>query len=105
MLEQQCDEQPTDTAVPVEVGMDGLELNMCQPNANERRQAILRVKVLLEVRQERCQLLRGGGNESRAFSDPLGKDSLPSCIVSKGSFPGAFGEIGWGPPTPPDRAA
>src|SRR5271154_2024054 len=64
MLEQQCDEQPTDTTIPVEVGMDGLELNMCQPNANERRQAILCVKVLLEGCQERCQLLRWCWNES-----------------------------------------
>src|ERR1700677_5405800 len=64
MLEQQCDEQPTNTAVPVEVGMDGLELNMCQPNANEGRQVILRMKILLEVCQERCQLLRWRWNES-----------------------------------------
>jgi hypothetical protein len=51
-------------AIPVEVGMDCLELNMCQPNANEGRQAILRVEILLEVCQERCQLLRWCGNES-----------------------------------------
>src|SRR5260221_13396201 len=44
--------------------MDGLELNVCQPNANERRQAILRVKIFLEVCQECCQLLRRWGNEN-----------------------------------------
>src|SRR5258706_1759576 len=44
--------------------MDGLELNVCQPNANERRQAILRVNIFLEVCQERRQLLRRWGNEN-----------------------------------------
>jgi hypothetical protein len=29
MLEKQGDEQPTDTPIPIEVGMDGLKLNMC----------------------------------------------------------------------------
>jgi hypothetical protein len=37
---------------------------MCKPNANERRQAILRVKILLEVCQKRRQLLRWCGNEN-----------------------------------------
>jgi hypothetical protein len=44
--------------------MDGLELKMCKPNANEARQVILRVKILLEVCQERGQLLRWRWNES-----------------------------------------
>jgi len=37
MLEQQCNEQPTDAAITIEVGMDGLELNVRQPNTHQRR--------------------------------------------------------------------
>lgn len=44
--------------------MYGLEPDMCQTDANNRRQAILRVKVLLEICQERRQLFRGRANES-----------------------------------------
>src|SRR5450631_3770320 len=63
MLEQQGNEQPTDTAIAVEVRMDGLKLNMRQPDANQRRQPTFRMKILLKVRQERRQLLGWGGNE------------------------------------------
>jgi hypothetical protein len=38
MLEQQSNEQPTDTAIAIEVGVDGLKPNMRQPDANQRRQ-------------------------------------------------------------------
>ena len=61
MLEQQRDEQPTDTAIAIEVGMDGLKLNMRQPDANQRRQPAFRMKILLKVRQERRQFLGRGG--------------------------------------------
>ena len=63
LLGVQRNEQPTDTAIAVEVRVDGLKLNMRQPDTHERRQPTFRVKILLEVRQERGDLLGWGWNE------------------------------------------
>src|ERR1700733_13312884 len=63
MLEQQRNEQPTDTAIAVEVGVDGLKLNMRQPDTNQRRQPTFRMKIFLQVPQERRHLLGWSGNK------------------------------------------
>src|SRR5882724_5955955 len=86
MLEQKCNEQPTDTAIAIEVGMDGLELNMRQPNTNQRRQPVFRMKVLLKVRQERRQFLRWGGNKygvarARPANPVLAAANFPRLLV------------------------
>ena len=57
------DQQSSDAAVAVEIGMNGLELHVNDAEAHERRQAILRVKVLLQIAEERGQFFRWRRNE------------------------------------------
>src|ERR1700675_4898332 len=64
MLEQQCNKESADAAIAVKVGMDGFELNMRQPNANQWRQPVFRMKILLKLCQERRQVLWRRGNEN-----------------------------------------
>ena len=65
VLEQQRDEQAADAAIAVEIGMDGFELHVHERGADERRELRLAVDVLLQVTQERAQLLRRRWNEDR----------------------------------------
>ena len=47
VLQKQRDEQPADTAVAVEEGVDRLELDVRQADPNEGRQRVVGLKVLL----------------------------------------------------------
>ena len=49
MFQQQGDEQTADASVAVQVWMDGLELDMQQAGAHQRRQGVFAVHVVLEV--------------------------------------------------------
>ena len=48
MFQEQGDEQPSDPAIAIQIGMDRLELHVKQPCADERRELILSVDVLFK---------------------------------------------------------
>ena len=52
MLQQERDEQATDAAVAVEKRVDSLELDMHEGGADERRQVVAAVDVLLKIAEE-----------------------------------------------------
>ena len=54
MLKKQGDEQATDAAIAIEIGMDGFELHMGQTCPYQRGQVVLRMHILLE-RPEQVQ--------------------------------------------------
>src|SRR5205807_4929523 len=57
VLQQERDEQATDAAVAVEKRVDGLELDVHERGADERRQVVVAVDVLLKIAEKTCQLL------------------------------------------------
>lgn len=63
VLEKQCDEQTADAAVAIQKRMDRLELHVCQPSLDQRRQRIVRVEPLLELGHELGHDLRRRRNE------------------------------------------
>ena len=54
VLQQERDEQATDAAVAVEKRVDSLELDMHEGGADERRQVVVAVDVLLKIAEETC---------------------------------------------------
>ena len=54
VLQQERDEQATDAAVAVEKRVDSLELDMHEGGADERRQVVAAVDVLLKIAEETC---------------------------------------------------
>ena len=59
MFQEQRDQQPPDTAVAIQVGVDGFELNVQESGAHEGRQGgVVGVQVLLETRQHITEQVR-----------------------------------------------
>jgi len=54
VLQQERDEQATDAAVAVEKRVDSLELDVHEGGADERRQVVAAVDVLLKIAEETC---------------------------------------------------
>ena len=54
VLQQERDEQATDAAVAVEKRVDSLELDVHEGGADERRQVVVAVDVLLKIAEETC---------------------------------------------------
>jgi hypothetical protein len=52
MVEQQRNQHTTQAAVAVEIGVDGLELDMHQRDTQQRRQIVLGVNVALEFAKQ-----------------------------------------------------
>jgi hypothetical protein len=103
-----------DAAVAVEVRMDGLELHVHECGADQRRELIVAMDVLLEIAQEPAQLLRrrrhedgwiplrrrrsgcslsAGAEASYAWGWVKVKDPLLTVVARQGSFTSAEGRV------------
>jgi hypothetical protein len=49
VLQEQRDEEATNPAIAVEIGMGGLELDVRQARPHQRRQVILRMQIFLQI--------------------------------------------------------
>src|SRR5438094_325084 len=75
LLQQQRDQKPPDATVPVEIGVDALELHVHQRGADERGQLVVTMDVLLEVTEQPPELVRRrrhkGGVARTCAADPV----------------------------------
>lgn len=89
MHEQEADEQPTHTQVPVQEGMDSLELDVRQSAVEERRRVLPVTEEALEVIQRPLHLRHGRRDESGARE---GASPGPIQFWSMRNSPGPFSE-------------
>lgn len=52
LTEKQCNQQPSDTAVPVQERMNGLKLGVGKTDTNKQRYRLFRMKKVLEITQQ-----------------------------------------------------
>ena len=71
MLHQQGDEQPPDTTVAVEEGVNGLELDMRQAGADERREIVLGMQPAIEIAEKIAHPLWRRRHEACVSEVPL----------------------------------
>src|SRR5439155_12138283 len=75
MLQQERDQQSPDAAVPVEIGVDSLELNVHQSGAYERGQPVVAMDVLLDIAEQPAEFMRWRRHES-GVAGPCAADPI-----------------------------
>ena len=86
MLKKQRDKQSPDASVAIQERVDRLELHVCEARLHQRRQRIIRVNPLVELRHERRHIFGRRGHEPRVAgpraADPvLGASDLARLLL------------------------
>ena len=83
MFHQQCNQQPSDAAVAIKEWMDCLELHMCKPNSNQRRELTIFMQPLLQRSKRGGNLLGRRRNKASVAGSATANPVLRSTNFSR----------------------